>query len=114
MAYSPIEAPSTEPSPLRKLFGFEVAEEVYDTMDIRQQTMLDLKIAGWSQEDIGELYGITQGWVSILFADIRHEMANSKLLARHVDSEKMKLLAGEGLNVVDPRQNPPGMSGATS
>jgi len=67
-------------TPLQRVLGFEVAEEIYDTLDMREQLIIDLKIAGWSQHDIGEALGLSQGWVSILFRRTRYNLANSKLL----------------------------------
>lgn len=68
-------------TPLQRVLGFEAAEELYDQLDLREQLIIDLKIAGWSQHEIGEALGLSQGWVSILFRRIRYSLANSKLLA---------------------------------
>lgn len=70
-------SPST---PLQTILGFDAAEEVYDTLDLREQLIIDLKIAGWSQHEIGECLGLSQGWVSILFRRARYTLANSKLI----------------------------------
>lgn len=71
--------PST-PTPLQTILGFDAAEELYDLLDLREQLIIDLKIAGWSQHEIGEALGLSQGWVSILFRRSRFTLANSKLL----------------------------------
>lgn len=67
-------------TPLQAILGFEAAEEVYDTLDLREQLIIDLKIAGWSQHEIGEALGLSQGWVSILFRRSRYKIANSTLV----------------------------------
>jgi predicted XRE-type DNA-binding protein len=67
-------------TPLQLILGFDAAEELYDALDLREQLIIDLKIAGWSQHEIGEALGLSQGWVSILFRRSRFKLANSKLL----------------------------------
>ena len=67
-------------TPLQTILGFDVAEELYDRLSLREQLIIDLKIAGWSQHEIGECLGLSQGWVSILFRRSRYRLANSKLL----------------------------------
>lgn len=69
----------SRPTPLQRVLGFEVAEETYDLLDFREQLILDLRIEGWSQEEIGDILGLSQGWVSIIFKRIRFKLATSEL-----------------------------------
>lgn len=80
-----------DPTPLQELFGFQVAEQIYDSLDFRDQIIVDLKLAGWSQEDIGELLGLTQGWVSIIFKGIRYKVANVTMLRQGLKLESSEL-----------------------
>ena len=66
-------------TPLQRLLGFEAAEETYDLLDFREQLIIDLRIEGWSQHEIGEALGLSQGWVSIIFKRIRFKLAESNL-----------------------------------
>lgn len=75
----PINAQPSKATPLQKVLGFEAAEETYDLLDFREQLIIDLRIAGWSQHEIGEALGLSQGWVSIIFKRIRFKLAESNL-----------------------------------
>lgn len=80
-AGNPVQDNKPSPlTPLQSILGFDAAEELYDLLDLREQIIIDLKIAGWSQHEIGETLGLSQGWVSILFRRSRYKLANSKLL----------------------------------
>lgn len=73
----PISTKPASATPLQKILGFEAAEETYDLLDFREQLIVDLRIAGWSQHEIGEVLGLSQGWVSIIFKRIRYKLAES-------------------------------------
>lgn len=73
------DSKSSSDTPLQKVLGFEAAEETYDLLDLREQLIIDLKIAGWSQDEIGNALGLSQGWVSIIFRRIRFKLADSNL-----------------------------------
>jgi DNA-binding NarL/FixJ family response regulator len=75
----PIQAKPSGSTPLQRILGFEAAEETYDLLDFREQLIIDLRIAGWSQHEIGEALGLSQGWVSIIFKRIRFNLAESNL-----------------------------------
>ena len=68
------------PTPLEMVIGFAVAEELYDLLTMSEQLIVDLKIAGYSQQDIAELLGISQTSISIMFRRIRTKLAQSKLM----------------------------------
>ena len=67
------------PTPLEKVVGFDVAEEVYDRLDIVEQVILDLKIMEVTEQVIGLVLGISQTTVNIYMRRIRAKLANSKL-----------------------------------
>lgn len=75
----PINSKPSRSTPLQRVLGFEAAEETYDLLDFREQLILDLRIEGWSQHEIGEALGLSQGWVSIIFRRIRFKLADSNL-----------------------------------
>lgn len=75
----PINSNPSKPTPLQSVLGFEAAEKTYDLLDLREQLIVDLRIAGWSQHEIGEALGLSQGWVSIIFKRIRFKLAESNL-----------------------------------
>jgi len=64
---------------MQRILGFEAAEETYDLLDFMEQLIIDLRIEGWTQEDIGEALGFSQGWISIIFKRIRYKLAESNL-----------------------------------
>jgi len=70
---------TTKSTPLQKVLGFDAAEETYDQLDFREQIIIDLRIAGWSQEEIGCALGLSQGWISIIFRQIRFKLAEGNL-----------------------------------
>lgn len=75
----PINAKPASATPLQKVLGFDAAEETYDLLDFREQLIVDLRIAGWSQQEIGDVLGLSQGWISIIFRRIRFKLADSNL-----------------------------------
>lgn len=75
----PINSKPSRNTPLQRVLGFEAAEETYDLLDFREQLIVDLRIEGWSQHEIGEALGLSQGWVSIIFRRIRFKLADSNL-----------------------------------
>lgn len=77
VAEMPINSNPARPTPLQGVLGFDAAEETYDLLDFREQLIIDLRIAGWSQHEIGEALGLSQGWVSIIFRRIRYKLADS-------------------------------------
>lgn len=79
MNLMPITAKPARRTPLEAVLGFAAAEETYDLLDFREQLIIDLRIAGWSQNDIGIALGLSQGWVSIIFQRIRVKLAESTL-----------------------------------
>lgn len=66
-------------TPLQRIVGFDVAEEIYDQLEFNEQIILDLKMEGWVETDIAEALGFGQPWVNILFHRARYKLANSKL-----------------------------------
>lgn len=66
-------------TPLQRIVGFEVAEELYDQLELLEQIILDLKIEGWVETDIAQALNISQPWVNILMHRARFKLADSKL-----------------------------------
>lgn len=66
-------------TPLEQVVGITMAEEIYDHLNIREQLIVDLLSAGWSQTDIGMILGINQSSVSSGVRRIRFKLANTKL-----------------------------------
>lgn len=75
----PINANPAGSTPLQRILGINAAEQDYDRLDFREQLIIDLMIYGYSQEEIGNVLGLSQGWVSIIFKRIRFKMADSHL-----------------------------------
>lgn len=67
------------PTPLQKILGFEVAEEIYDLLPIKAQLILDLKIEGYSTRQIAAALGMRQTTVQDTFMKSRHILLRSKL-----------------------------------
>lgn len=72
-------APAANKSPLQRIVGFEVAEEIYDKLTLLEQIILDLKIVGWTESDIAICLGISQSWVNIVMHKARFKLADTKL-----------------------------------
>lgn len=89
-------------TPLEKVVGFEVAEELYDLLDINEQLILDLKIMGVTEHDIGEILGVSQSTVNVLHRQIRVKLADSKLRlileTRQYFRESNPIVSGKGDN----------------
>lgn len=66
-------------SPLAAIVGFDVAEETYDLLTLREQIVIDLLICGFTQNDIGKVFGVSQPSVSSSIRRIRVKLADSKL-----------------------------------
>jgi len=78
----------TELTPLQeatKLLGFEVSEQLYDTLSADQQIILDMLLAGCSQDEVADLLGCSQTTISIIWKQIRFTLANNKLLSRRIN-----------------------------
>lgn len=68
-----------EMTPLQRIVGFDVAEEIYDNLPIFAQYILDLKIEGWTEQDIALALGCAQSTVNDTFRRARHYLLTSKL-----------------------------------
>jgi DNA-binding NarL/FixJ family response regulator len=67
------------PSPLAILVGFEVANELYDLLSLREQIVLDLLIENCSQSEIARVLGLGKTSISVTVQSIRIKLAKSKL-----------------------------------
>lgn len=67
------------PTPLEMVMGFKVAEETYDKLHPRDQIIVDLLCMGFTQEEIGKLFGISQPYVCAIVRRIRSALAQSSL-----------------------------------
>lgn len=68
-------------TPLQELLGFKVSEKVYDALEFDEQIIIDLKLAGWSQDQIAEKIGVPQSTIKVKMQQIRYKLANSVSLA---------------------------------
>ena len=66
-------------TPIQRVLGFEAAEELYDTMPMREQLIVDLLMAGWNQTQIAQALDVSQSTISVSHKRIRYHLANSKL-----------------------------------
>lgn len=71
--------PVSNQTTLELIVGFAIAEEVYYTLDYREQLILDLLMLGYSHSQIGWVLGLSQGWITMLVKRIRLQLAESKL-----------------------------------
>lgn len=69
----------TPPTPLERIVGFPVSEELYDMLELYEQIILDLKIMGVTEQNIAEVLGISQSTVNVIFRRVRVKLADSKL-----------------------------------
>lgn len=95
----PINAKPAGSTPLQKILGIEAAEKDYDLLEFREQLIIDLMICGYTQEEIGTVLGLSQGWISIIFRRIRFKLADSHLhrqleLRQHM-RETHRIVQGE-------------------
>lgn len=67
------------PTPLAMVIGFNVAEETYDRLTLREQLILDLLILDWKQTDIADVMEVSRHEVFMRVHSIRVKLANSKL-----------------------------------
>lgn len=67
------------PTPLASVVGFNVAEETYDCLTMREQLIVDLLILDWKQSDVAEVMEISRHEVFMRVHSIRVKLANSKL-----------------------------------
>lgn len=77
-------------TPLQRIVGFEVAEELYDRLELYEQLILDLRIEGWVETDIAKALNISQSWVNILMHRARYKLADSKLRTILEDRQSYK------------------------
>lgn len=68
-----------ESTPLQKILGFEIAEEIYDMLPITAQLIIDLKIEGWTEQEIAKALDIAQSTVNDTFKKSRYILLKSKL-----------------------------------
>lgn len=68
-----------EATPLQKILGFEVAEEIYDLLPINAQLIIDLKIEGWTEQEIAVALSIAQSTVNDTFKKARHTLLKSRM-----------------------------------
>ncbi len=73
---------TNQKTPLEQALGFKCAEELYDLLDEREQIIIDLMIAGWTQIEIADILEISQSWVATIIREIRYKLANSSLIEK--------------------------------
>lgn len=65
-------------TPLQRVVGFDVAEEVYDELPFNAQLVLDLLIEGYTQQDIADTLCIGQATVNDIIRRSRTSLAMQK------------------------------------
>lgn len=66
-------------TPLERTVGFYVAEKTYDRLTFIEQIVVDLKIEGFDNQDIGGLLGIKPAAIKRILDLIRVKLAKSEL-----------------------------------
>lgn len=66
-------------TPLQKVVGFDVAEEIYDSLPFTSQIILDLKMEECTTQEIADVLGLPYTTVYDTFVRARHYLAQSKL-----------------------------------
>ena len=69
----------TPRTPLERIVGFPISEELYDLLELDEQVLLDLKIMEIPEHDIARVMGVSQTTVNTLSHRIRFKLADSKL-----------------------------------
>lgn len=67
------------PTPLQKIVGFPVAEEIYDELPLSAQIVIDLRIEGYSMQQIADVLEMPRITIYDQFVRSRHHMAKLKL-----------------------------------
>lgn len=73
---NPTRLPMT---PLQRIVGFEVAEEIYDKLPLTSQVVLDLRMEGYTMQEIADTIGIPYTTVYDNFVRARFHLAKLKL-----------------------------------
>lgn len=66
-------------TPLEAAVGFQVAEETYDLLTLREQLIVDLLCAGWTHAEIGNVFNVSQPSISSSVRRLRFKLADGKL-----------------------------------
>lgn len=74
-----LNEPYADITPLEQAVGFRVSEQTYDLLDVREQLVIDLLCAGWTQADIGFLFGASQPAIAACVRRIRFKLAETTL-----------------------------------
>lgn len=74
-----LDQPYYRVTPIERVVGFDVAEHAYDLLNFREQLILDLLAAEWSQTQIAGLFGVSQPSIASSVRRIRFKLADSKL-----------------------------------
>jgi DNA-directed RNA polymerase specialized sigma24 family protein len=65
-------------TPLQRIVGFRIAEETYDQLPFTAQIILDLKIEGYTTQEIADVLDMPYTTVYDTFIRARHSLAKSK------------------------------------
>jgi Trp operon repressor len=66
-------------TPLENLLGVPLAEEIYDSLTLREQIILDLLIVDWTQAEIAICLGVHAPSIASSVRRMRFKLARSKL-----------------------------------
>lgn len=67
------------PTPLQQVVGFDVAEEIYDNLPLSSQVIIDLRMAGFTLQDIAKCLGLPYTTVYDNLTRSRFHLAKLKL-----------------------------------
>ena len=65
--------------PLERVVGFAVAEATYDLLNLREQLIIDLLAAEWTQTQIAQLFCVSQPSIASSVRRIRFKLADKQL-----------------------------------
>lgn len=66
-------------TPLQRVLGFDVAEEIYDELPFMAQIIIDLKIEGYTDSDIARCLNMPRTTVVDTFRRARNSVAMQKM-----------------------------------
>lgn len=67
-------------TPLQRVVGFHVSEKTYDLLSLEEQVLVDMKIEGFENVSLAQLFGVKPRAIKQMFDVIRTKLATSELL----------------------------------
>lgn len=79
-AYFAMRQTNLPRTPLQKIVGFNISEEIYDQLPLVSQTIIDLKIEGYTYHEIADVLDLPYTTVYDMFMRSRYHLAKLKLV----------------------------------